>query len=182
MSETQSTVTSPADQDILITRVFDAPRELVFQAWTDPEHLKRWYAPRGCTIHFAEIDLRQGGGFHSCIRNPAFHDCWCKGVYQEIIELERIVFTMAVADEKGNLIEPTEAGMDPDWPRETIVTVTFAEHEGRTKVTLHQTVPESLAKRTGAYPSWLDMLDRLAEDLAAGREKQPGGSARRFVA
>jgi uncharacterized protein YndB with AHSA1/START domain len=162
------------DRQIVITRVFNAPRELVFKAWTDPEHLKRWYAPRGCTIHIATMDLRQGGVFHTCIRNPKFHDCWCKGVYREIVVPERIVYTMAVADEKGNLVEPADAGMDPDWPRETIVTVTFAEHEGKTKVTLHQTVLESLAKRTGAHPSWIEMLDRLAEDLAqvSGGQKE----------
>jgi uncharacterized protein YndB with AHSA1/START domain len=159
------------DREVLITRVFDAPRELVYAAWTDPEHLQRWYAPRGCTIQFAAIDLRPGGTFHSCIRTPDGHDCWCKGVYREIVAPERIVFTMAIADEHGNLVGPIEAGMDPDWPRETTVTVTFAEQGAQTKLTLHQTVSEELAKRTGAHPSWLDMLDRLAEELAtAGGE------------
>lgn len=170
MTVSEATMTAAptaTDREVLITRVFDTPRDLVFQAWTDPEHLQRWYAPRGCTIHFAAIDLREGGAFHSCIRTPDGHDCWCKGVYREIVAPERIVFTMAIADEHGHLIGPAEAGMDPDWPRETTLTVTFAEHGGQTKLTLHQTVSEALAKRTGAHPSWLDMLDRLAEDLAA---------------
>jgi len=153
---------------VVITRVFDAPRELVFKAWTDPEHLERWFAPRGCAVTFKQIDLRQGGSFHSCIRTPDGHDCWCRGVYREIVEPERIVYTMAVSDEQGNLIDPVDAGMDPDWPRETIVTVTFAEQEGRTRLTLHQTVLESIAKRTGAYPSWIEMMDRLDEELAGG--------------
>ena len=151
---------------VLITRVFDAPRELVFKAWTDPEHLVRWYAPRGCTIYFRELDIRPGGAFHSSIRTPDGHDCWCKGVYREIVAPERIVYTLAVADAEGNLVGPTDVGMDPDWPRETILTVTFAEHQGKTELTLHQTVAESLAKRTGAHPSWIEMLDRLAEMLA----------------
>jgi uncharacterized protein YndB with AHSA1/START domain len=81
---------------------------------------------------------------------------------------ERIVFSMCIADEQGNTLGPVEAGMDPDWPRETTVTVTFAEQQGKTRLTLHQTVLESLARRTGAYPSWLNMLDRLAGLLAAG--------------
>ena len=73
---------------------------------------------------------------------------------------------MAVADEGGNLIEPTEAGMDPGWPRETVVTVTFSEQAGKTRLTLHQTVSEALARQTGAYPSWLQMFDRLDSELA----------------
>ncbi len=163
-----SSVTECDERLVVITRIFDAPRELVFRAWTDPEHLMRWYAPRGCTIHFRQIDLRQGGVFHSCIRSPEGHECWCKGVYREIVKPERIVYTLAVADEEGNFVDPADVGMDPDWPRETILTVTFAEHDGKTTLTLHQTILESLAKRTGAHPSWIEMLDRLAELLAKG--------------
>ena len=155
-----------ADREIVITRVFDAPREVVFEAWTDPESLARWYAPHGCTVRFAKIDLRQGGAFHSCIRTPDGHECWCRGVYREIKAPERIVFTLAIADAKGALVEPKDVGMDPEWPKETIVTVTFAAQGRKTLLTLHQTVGESLAKRTGAHPSWLQMLDRLAETLS----------------
>ena len=152
--------------EVLITRTFDAPRELVFRAWTDPALLAAWYAPHGCSIAFRQLDVRAGGAFHSVIRTPDGKDCWCRGIYAELVEPERIVYTMAVADADGNLITPVEAGMDPEWPRETTVTVTFAEQDGRTTLTLHQTVSETIAKRTGAYPSWLQMLDRLEEQLA----------------
>jgi uncharacterized protein YndB with AHSA1/START domain len=168
---TMQSAPSATDREVLITRTFDAPRKLVFQAWTDPEHLKRWHAPQGCTIEFAALDLRQGGTFHSCIRTPDGHDCWCKGVYLEVVPPERLVYSIALADEHGNLVDSADGGKDLDWPQETTVTVTFAEHGAQTKLTLHQTVSEELAKRTGAYPSWLQMFDRLAEDLAtAGRE------------
>lgn len=160
------------EQDTFISRIINAPRDLVFKAWTDPEHLKHWFAPRGCSIHFTQIDVQPGGGFHSCIRTPDLKDCWCKGTYLEIVAPERIVFSMAVSDEHGNLITPEEAGMAPDWPQETIVTVTFTAEGEKTKFTLHQTVSEILAKRTGAYPSWLDMLDILEAQL----QQQPGGS------
>ena len=173
-------MTNVAKQEIVIDRVFDAPRELVFKAWTDREQLVRWFAPHGCTIIFRKFDFRQGGAFHSCIRSPQGHECWCQGVYREIIEPERIVYTMAVADEHGNSVEPTDVGMDPDWPRETILTVTFADLGGKTKLTLHQTVLASLAKRTGAYPSWLEMLDRLSEILITERiPEQPAAGAHR---
>jgi uncharacterized protein YndB with AHSA1/START domain len=151
---------------IRIERRFDAPRELVFDAWTRPELLLQWYAPHGCTILFVELDVRPGGRFHSCIHNPSFGDCWCVGVYKEIVRPERIAYTMATADSAGNVIEPAQAGHDPRWPRETLVTVTLADVRGSTLLTLEQNVLESLAKQTGAHPSWLQMLDRLAELMA----------------
>ncbi len=76
------TITS--GQDVLITHVFDAPREMVFRAWTDAEQLKKWFAPDGCTIQFKKADIRQGGSYHSCIYNPVHGDCWCKGSYLEV--------------------------------------------------------------------------------------------------
>lgn len=159
--------TESGERMVVITRSFDAPRELVFRAWTDPEQLTRWYAPTGCTIRFVAIDPRPGGAFHSCLRTPDGYECWCKGIYLEIVEPERIVYTLAVTDEHGASVEPSAVGMDPAWPRETVVTVTFSELGGGTKLTLHQTAPESLARRTGAHPSWIEMMDRLAENLAA---------------
>jgi len=163
----QSATKSPAAGEVLITRVFDAPRALVFRAWTDPEGLPQWYAPHGCTIEYRRLDIRPAGEFLSCIHTPDGHQCWCKGVYHEIVAPERIVYSMLIADAAGNTIGPVEAGMDPDWPRETIVTVTFVEEQGKTRLTLRQTVAESIARRTGAHPSWLQMLDRLAERLAS---------------
>ena len=151
---------------IRIERMFDAPRERVFDAWTQPEHLLQWYAPRGCTITLAKLDVRPGGRFHWCIHNPSFGDCWCVGVYKEVVRPERIVYTLATADSAGNQIEPVQAGHDARWPRETLVTVTLADVRGSTRLTLEQNVLESLAKHTGAHPSWLQMLDRLGEIVA----------------
>lgn len=168
MSEKRSNAVAASEEPlVLITRVFDAPRELVFKAWTDRDHLVRWFAPQGCTISYRSLDVREGGVFHSCIRTPDGHECWCKGVYREVIAPHRLVYTMAVADEHGNLVEPIDVGMDSEWPRETILTVTFEDLAGKTKLTLRQTVNEELAKRTGAHPSWLEMLDNLAGQLQA---------------
>ena len=153
------------NEDVFISRVIDAPREEVFQAWTDPQSLEKWFAPKGCTIHFKQIDIREGGTFHSVIKNPAYKDCWCVGTYLEIVEPERIVFTMVNADEKGNALTAAEAGMDPEWPASTTVTVTFGPLGNKTAFTLHQTVNLALATRTGAYPSWIEMLDILETSL-----------------
>jgi len=154
--------TNEANREIYITRIINAPVKLVFAAWSNPEHLKKWYAPQGCSIDIPLLDFREGGVMHTCVRTP-MGDCWCKGFYKEIVPNEKIVFTIAFADEAGNLVDNPSLGKDPEWPLETTVTVTFSEEDGKTKFTLHQTALESVAKRTGAYPSWLQMFDRLEE-------------------
>ena len=155
-----------SDSEVLITHLFNAPRGAVYRAWTDPAQLPLWFAPPDCTIRFAKLEIRLGGEFHSCITTPDGHECWCRGNYRELVEPERIVFTMAVADKAGNLLEPADAGMDSEWPRETIVEVTLVEDAGRTRLTLRQSVSETVAKRTGAHPSWILMFERLAEVIA----------------
>lgn len=155
-----------AEQELVITRIFDAPRELVFRAWTEPERVMRWWAPKGCTTPFCNIDLRVGGVFHYCIRLPEGRDIWGIGVYREIGEPERIVYTDAFADAEGNPVPPAHYGMSPGHPSETLVTVTFVEHEGKTKVTLRHSILESVEERFGIQQGWTEMFDRLAEELA----------------
>jgi uncharacterized protein YndB with AHSA1/START domain len=148
-----------------IVRTFDAPRELVFRMWTKPEFLERWYAPRRCRLEVLRFDFRRGGDFRYRIVEPDGSGCLCSGVFTDIVAPERIVYRLFFSDAQGAFVSAQNAGAAPDWPDETIVTVTFIEKAQRTTMTLHQTVPESVAKRTGAYPSWLEMLDRLAEQL-----------------
>jgi uncharacterized protein YndB with AHSA1/START domain len=162
-----------ASSTVVIERVFAAPRALVFEAWTRPEFLLAWFAPRGCTIRFETIDVRVGGTFHSCIHNPQFGqplgECWCVGVYHEIVVPKRLVYSIAIADREGRRIPSAQAGHHADWPEETTVDVTFEETRGGTKLTLRQNVSASLAQQTGALPSWLQMLDGLEEFLSARR-------------
>ena len=158
--------TNAAAGEFVITRIFDAPPSLVFRAWTDPEHVKRWWGPNGFTMPFCTIDLRVGGVFHYCMRSPDGQDYWGKGVYREIVEPERLVFTDTFSDEAGNVVPPTHYGMSADWPTETLVTVTFEDHDGKTKLTLRSplgTAPQ--AEREGAQQGWSESLDRLAQVL-----------------
>ena len=161
-----SGVGAPKERELVITRVFDAPRDLVFRAWTEPEHLMRWWGPKGFTTPFCTVDLRPGGVFHYCMRSPEGGDVWGRGVYREIVAPERLVYTDAFADEKGNPVEPARYGMSAGHPRETRVAVTFTEHHGKTKVTLHHSIPESFPERSGIQQGWTEMLDRLAAELA----------------
>jgi uncharacterized protein YndB with AHSA1/START domain len=150
-----------------IQRVFDCPRDLVFDAWTTPDLLTQWFAPHGTTLHVKRLDIRVGGSFHWCVRGPNFSDCWTVGTYTELLRPERIVFTMAIADADGRLSSSASQGHDPQWPAESVVTVTFVEQHGRTVMTLEQNVDEALAKRTGAHAGWQEMLDRLAAQLTS---------------
>jgi uncharacterized protein YndB with AHSA1/START domain len=151
--------------EVFIEEYFNAPLEKVFNAWTDPNKLIQWYAPAGCKISYKSLKIETGGHFHSCISNPQYGDCWCIGEYIEIIPFSKIVFTLINADENGNKINPADIGMDPDWPGETLVTVTLAFENNRTKLQLRQTVLQNLAIKTGAYPSWIQMLENLNKIL-----------------
>jgi uncharacterized protein YndB with AHSA1/START domain len=154
------------EAELVITRVFDAPRRLVFSAWTEPARLMRWWAPNGCTTPFCTVDLRPGGRFHFCMRTSEGRDIWALGIYREIVVPERLVYTDSFADADGNPVPPSRYGMSDSHPAETLVTVTFADHEGGTIVTLRHSLPESVEERTGTEQGWGEMLDRLAADLS----------------
>lgn len=156
----------PEGGDFVVTRVFDAPRELVFEAWTEPERLMRWWGPKGYSMPYCTIDLRPGGVFFHCMRSPEGHDFWGKGVFREIVVPERIVLTDSFADAEGNVVPATRYGMSPYWPLETLMTVTFDEHERMTTVTVRHAGIPSGTDRDVAHHGWTETVDRLAEYLA----------------
>ncbi|WP_353185255.1 SRPBCC domain-containing protein [Parapedobacter lycopersici] len=157
----------PHDKELLISHLFDAPIGIVFDAWTDPEKLKHWYAPDGCTITYKTIEVKPGGRFHSCIHDPVHGECWIIGTYLEILPPEKLVFTMQLSDENGRHTNAQEAGKSADWPAEIRTTVTFKSVGNQTTATIHQTVSEAEAKKTGAYQSWIKMFNRLNRQLIA---------------
>ena len=156
-----------ANRELVIVRVLDAPRALVWKAWTEPERLKRWWGPRTFTTPVAKIDLRVGGAFLYCMRQPDGKDIWGTGVCREIVPLKRIVYTDSFADEKGNVVPATYYGMSRDFPLEMQVTVTLEDHDGKTKLTLHHVGIPAGPDRDGANQGWNESLDKLAETLAA---------------
>jgi uncharacterized protein YndB with AHSA1/START domain len=159
--------TGQVHQELVISRIINAPRKLVFRAWTDPEHFMRWWGPKGYTVPFCKIDPRPGGRIRFCMRSPEGHDIWNGGVFQEVVAPERLVSTDYFTDEQGNPVPPTRYGMGADFPAEAVITVTFEEHEtGQTKLTLRQTLPASVAQQSAAQQGWSESFDRLAEYLA----------------
>ena len=150
----------------MITRVFNAPRELVFKAWTQPERLKNWWSPKGFTCPHSEIDLRPGGKYLNCMRSPEGKDYWSRGIYQEIVEPERIVCTDSFADENGNLVSPQDYGMSTDWPTEALIEANFIEHDGKTELTLRHSPIKPGSERDMCQQGWNECLDKLADYLA----------------
>ena len=137
------------NSDLVITRVFAAPRELVWKAWTEPERIKQWSAPKDFTMPVAEGDLRPGGAWRSSMRKPDGTELWLGGVYREIVEPERLVFTHAWLDDKGK-----------PGP-ETLVTVTLTERGGKTEMTFRQTGFDSVESRDGHAGGWNECFDKL---------------------
>lgn len=152
-------------KEVLIHYTFDAPIDMVFEAWTDPEQLLEWFAPEGCNIIYKKIELYEGGEYLSCLKNPQYGDCWCKGKYISIDAPHTFIFTMVITNANGDDVNPVDVGMSADWPASTTVKISFNEENGKTKMTLHQTVDEAIAKQTGAHPSWIEMFNKLNKKL-----------------
>ena len=149
----------PKEREITITRIFDAPRQLVWKAWTDPKHLAQWWGPKNFSNPVCEVDARVGGKWHIVMRAPDGQEYPCGGVYHEVLEPERLVFTNIAIDAEGNPII------------DGFTTVLFADEGGKTKITLHTRgtalVDYAAAYLQGMEAGWSQSLDRLAERLAA---------------
>src|SRR5687768_16632849 len=105
MSANNSTNVTTAENVLIAERTFDAPRELVFDVWSDPKHIAQWWGPKGWTLPVCKMDFRPGGVWHYCMRGPEGEESWGKAVYQEIVKPERIVYIDAFADAQGNAVE-----------------------------------------------------------------------------
>jgi uncharacterized protein YndB with AHSA1/START domain len=149
-------VTTPTDREIVLTRVFDAPRELVFDAFSRPELLKRWFGPRGWSLVVCEVDFRVGGTFRFVLRGPDGKDMGMRGVYREIVRPERSVHMESF----------------DDYPGESQVTTVLVEQGGKTTFTATVLYPSQEVRdaviRSGMEHGAAETYDRLAELLASG--------------
>lgn len=155
--------------ELTITRVFDAPRELVFKAWTDPEIVKQWWGPKDFTAPYAKMDLRPGGKYLNCMRSPDGKDYWSTGVYREVVASQRIVMTDSFSDEHGNVVPASHYGMSSDFPLEMLVTITFEEYQGKTRLTLRHAGFPAGPDRDDARQGWSESFDKLDEYLAKSK-------------
>ncbi|KAB2911371.1 MAG: SRPBCC domain-containing protein [Hyphomicrobiaceae bacterium] len=124
------------EAEFVITRVFDAPRELVWKAWTEPERLAQWWGPKGCTIRVAKLEMRPGGIFHYAMQFQPGHDMWGRFVYREIVAPERLVFVNSFSDADGGITRAPFSQLKQMWPLEVLNEVTLSEQKGKTTLTL----------------------------------------------
>ncbi len=160
---------SSGGEDVVIIRSFNASRERVWKAWTDPEQIRKWWAPKIFFSPACKVDFRIGGKWLFCMQSDRGPEHWKRGMwatgeYKEIVPFEKIVFTDSFADEKGNVVPSTYYEME-GCPLEMIVTVTFEElSENRTRMTMkHQLLPKD--HRQGAGLGWNESFDKLADSL-----------------
>ncbi len=154
----------------VISREFNAPRELVWKAWTERARLMEWFGPKGCTIPVARMDFRAGGEFHYCMRTPDGNEIWGKWIFREIVAPEKIVLANSFADKDGNLTPPAISGA---WSLQMLTETTFTEREGKTTITLKwfpldATVEEIKtfdAMRGSFSQGWKGTFEQLAEYL-----------------
>jgi uncharacterized protein YndB with AHSA1/START domain len=171
-----NTAAPGVDDAFIISRVFDAPRDLVWKAFTEPERMKRWWGPKGFTVIASKMDLRPGGTYHYGMRAPDGSAMWGKFVYREIVAPERMVFINSFSDEAGGV---TRHPMAPSWPLETLSIFTLEEQpDGKTKLTIrwspHNATEEERKTFAAGHDSmrqgWGGTLEQLTTYLAQARE------------
>jgi uncharacterized protein YndB with AHSA1/START domain len=152
---------------MVIERVFDAPRELVWKAWTDPKYVMQWWGPKGFTSPFCRMDFREGGKFLCCMKSPEGQEFWNGGEYREIVPHEKIVLSMYFADSEGNKVHPEHYGIEHEAIEDACDTVTFEDlGNGRTKLTFIGNETMESAKSSGQVEGWYQILDKFAAVLS----------------
>ena len=153
------------DNELVIVRTFNAPREAVWRAWTEPELMQRWLGPKDFTTPFCTIDLRIGGTYLNCMRSPEGKEYWSTGRYREIVPPSLLVYTDSFADADGKVVPATYYGMEGDFPLEMLVKVTFEGASGITLMTLrHYGLPPGEATDQ-CRAGWSECFDKLALSL-----------------
>jgi uncharacterized protein YndB with AHSA1/START domain len=158
-ASSESTATTSVGWDggeLVMTRVYPAPRALVFRAWTEAEHFAQWFGPHGTTLPVCELDARPGGSLHFLHRHADGLDVWVGGEFHEVAPPERLAFGTWFSDATGGRVER------PGFNLESTITVTFAEHADGTRVTIRQT---GLLSDQGEVQGWTETLDRLSQHL-----------------
>lgn len=156
-------------EDLIVKRIVDAPIEMVWKAWTEPERVARWWGPKYYTSPWCKIDLRVGGKYIFCMRAPTEmggQDSYTAGVYMKIAPLELLEFTQGLADADGNRIDPAQAGMPADFPKELRTTVAFKAKGSMTELTITEYEWPVGQMYVYSLAGMHQCIDKLAESLA----------------
>lgn len=144
-------------REFVITRVLDAPRDLVWKAWSEPERLAQWWGPKECKLHFGSLEFQPGGIFHYGMEWPGGNLMWGRFLYRVIVPPEKLVFVVSFADEQKNIVR---APFSPTWPLEMLNTVTLTEHGGKTKLTLTAVPINPTDEERTTYEGWFASLEQ----------------------
>lgn len=144
--------------ELIIERLLDAPRELVFEVWTDPRHLIHWWGPKDFLVPHIDMDVRTGGRYRICIQAPDGTAYWMSGVYRDVTPPERLEYTFAWDRADGTL------------GHEMLISVRFEARGNRTAMLFHQTLFDNVKERDDHNEGWSECFDRLEQFLATLRE------------
>jgi len=159
-----NTESATSQKTVSIERTFDLPAKKLWQAWAEPESCKKWWGPKDFTCPHCNIDFKVGGKYLNCMRSSEGAEFWSTGVYKEIIPGKKIVFTDSFSDKNGNAIPASDLNMPGYWPMELLVTVTFEEIGGKTKMNLQQVgVPQEMYDE--CIKGWNECFDKLEENM-----------------
>jgi uncharacterized protein YndB with AHSA1/START domain len=182
-ADTRTAQTGSDEREFVMTRIINAPRALVFKAWTDPEHMAKWWGPHHFTNPVCELDVRPGGAYRIVMRGPdgALHPA--KGVYREVVEPERLVMTIdhsELSDEWHDLVNPNRDKAAGKPALEALTTVTFEAAAGKTKLTIRlrfdSTAVRDALLKLGMTQGWSQSLERLEKQVADMAEKEGAAS------
>ncbi|MBW0435646.1 SRPBCC domain-containing protein [Leptospira yasudae] len=171
MSAFDSVLVETPDRELVLTRIFDAPRKLVYKVWTQPKHVAQWWGPKDFTNPVCEIDLRVGGEYRLTMRSPDGNDYPVKGVFLEVIENEKIVRTDLMDEHPIEWMETLnkELGNEQASPN-YVETVTFEDYENKTKVTIHSRFQSNAVRdafrNMGMVEGWTESLVRFEAELS----------------
>ena len=166
-----------ASKPFILTRTFDAPRALVWKAWTDRAELAKWFGPKGVTIVHSKMDFRVGGTYHYGMQTPDGKVMWGKWTLREIVPQERLVVIVSFSDENMGV---TRHPMAPEWPLQTLSRTTFTEKDGKTTLSVEWSAYEATeaerkvfdASHAGMNAGWGGTMQQLDEYLAATQGKK----------
>ncbi len=159
-------------EDLIVTRIFDAPLELVWKAWTEPERVMAWWGPRYYTSPFCKIDLRVGGKYIFSMQAPedqGGQTSYTSGVYQRIVPMQLLEYTTGLSDKDGNRIDPGQIGMPPDFPKELHTVVTFKAKGDMTEVTITEDGWTPSQMFVYAFAGTQQEMDKLSAYVARNR-------------
>ncbi len=161
---------NPSTRDLVITRILDAPVAAVWEAWTKPEAITKWWGPEFYSAPFAQVDLREGGVYVFAMRAPEEQggvESYTSGTYTKIVPMERLEFTQGLSDKDGNRIDPAELGMPAEFPNELHTTISFTAKGTMTELTITESAWEMSQMYVYSYAGMQQSLDKLAADLAS---------------